>query len=131
MPIAPLSPRRTRLRTKALRLAEQTYPPVVAPLPGETVGVGIPVIIVTFDVPVTGKANVQKHMHVTSTPAQPGNVSHGCTGMSTANADWLYHMSVRGDVLETTGTGRPMELGDGYGDWKLSYANHTTGSALS
>ena len=21
------------------------------------------------------------------------NVSHGCTGMSTANADWLYHMT--------------------------------------
>ena len=22
------------------------------------------------------------------------NVSHGCTGMSTSNADWLYHMTV-------------------------------------
>ena len=34
------------------------------------------------------------------------NVSHGCTGMSTDNADWLYHMSVRGDVVEYVGTDR-------------------------
>ena len=34
------------------------------------------------------------------------NVSHGCTGMSTANADWLYHMTVRGDVVEYVGTDR-------------------------
>ena len=38
------------------------------------------------------------------------NVSHGCTGMSTANADWLYHMTMRGDVVEYTGTDRPMTL---------------------
>ena len=35
------------------------------------------------------------------------NVSHGCTGMNTDNADWLYHMSVRGDVVSTPApTGR-------------------------
>ena len=59
------------------------------------------------------------------------NVSHGCTGMSTANADWLYHMSVRGDVVEYTGTDRPMELSNGYGDWNLSFAEYAEGSALS
>ena len=32
------------------------------------------------------------------------NVSHGCTGMSTANAGWLYHHSQLGDVVEYTGT---------------------------
>ena len=31
------------------------------------------------------------------------NVSHGCTGMSTANADWLYHMTNVGDVVQYTG----------------------------
>ena len=36
------------------------------------------------------------------------NVSHGCTGMSTDNAGWLYAMTQRGDVVEYTGTDRPM-----------------------
>ena len=38
------------------------------------------------------------------------NVSHGCTGMSTADADWLYDMTQRGDVVEYTGTDRQMTL---------------------
>ncbi len=48
------------------------------------------------------------------------NVSHGCTGMSTANAAWLYNMTLRGDVVEYTGTDRPMTLTNGYGDWNAS-----------
>lgn len=59
------------------------------------------------------------------------NVSHGCTGMSTANAGWLYNMSRRGDVVEYTGTDRPMELTNGYGDWNLDFADWSSGSALS
>jgi len=59
------------------------------------------------------------------------NVSHGCTGISTANADWLYHMTRRGDVVETVGTDRPMEFGNGYGDWNMSFADYKKGSALS
>jgi lipoprotein-anchoring transpeptidase ErfK/SrfK len=58
------------------------------------------------------------------------NVSHGCTGMSTSNADWLYHMSRRGDVVETTGTTRHMTLTNGYGDWNESFAQYQQGSAL-
>jgi lipoprotein-anchoring transpeptidase ErfK/SrfK len=59
------------------------------------------------------------------------NVSHGCTGMSTANAGWLYNMSRRGDVVEYTGTDRQMELTNGYGDWNLDFADWSSGSALS
>jgi lipoprotein-anchoring transpeptidase ErfK/SrfK len=59
------------------------------------------------------------------------NVSHGCTGMSTADAGWLYAMSRRGDVVEYTGTDRPMTLENGYGDWNLSPAAWKQGSALS
>lgn len=59
------------------------------------------------------------------------NVSHGCTGMSTADAGWLYAMSRRGDVVEYTGTDRPMTLENGYGDWNLSQADWKQGSALS
>jgi lipoprotein-anchoring transpeptidase ErfK/SrfK len=59
------------------------------------------------------------------------NVSHGCTGMSTADAGWLYGMTVRGDVVEYTGTDRPMTLTNGYGDWNASFADWKSGSALS
>ena len=270
-----------RFRTDDLTLDEQTYPSV-APLQGETVGVGMPVVV-TFDIPVTNKASIEKHMSVTSTPRQPGawhwlsdqevhwrpksywkagssvdvdvdinsipagagifgqesrhvsfdigdahvykvnmdthqmrvfsngsllrtipittgeepkfttrsgvkvilekfrekrmnsetigidrnspdgydiddveyamrvtysgefvhaapwsvadqgsaNVSHGCTGMSTANAGWLYNMTIRGDVVEYTGTDRQMELTNGYGDWNLDFAEWSSGSALS
>ncbi|MBF4160543.1 L,D-transpeptidase [Nocardioides acrostichi] len=59
------------------------------------------------------------------------NVSHGCTGMSTENAAWLYAMSRRGDVVVTTGTnGSQMDLTNGYGDWNESYAQYRQGSAL-
>jgi lipoprotein-anchoring transpeptidase ErfK/SrfK len=271
--------RTAKFHTQALTLDEQTYPSV-APLAGETVGVGMPVIV-TFDVPVTDKAAFEKHMTVTSKPAQPGawhwlssteahwrpksywkagtdvhvdvdvnsvpagngiygqesrelnfhvgdahvyrvnmvshqmkvfsngkllrtipittgqqptyttrsgtkviiekfaskdmnsetvgitgadayniegvqwamrltysgefihaapwsvgsqgyaNVSHGCTGMSTANAAWLYAMSRRGDVVEYTGSDKPMTLDNGYGDWNESFKQYEQGSALS
>ncbi len=271
---------RATAATEVLTLDQQTYPSV-APLQGETVGVGMPVVV-TFDVPVTDKATFEKHMSVTSTPAQPGawhwmsdnevhwrprtywqagtdvtvdvdvnsvpagggvygqesrevgfrigdavvskvnaqthqmqtfvngaltkttpittgkagfttrsgvkvimekfrsrrmnsetigiandsaegydlddveyamrltysgeflhaapwsvgsqgqsNVSHGCTGMSTTDAKWLYDRSKRGDVVEYVGTDRPMTLTNGYGDWNASFPEWKSGSALS
>jgi lipoprotein-anchoring transpeptidase ErfK/SrfK len=59
------------------------------------------------------------------------NVSHGCTGMSTENAGWLFAMTRRGDVVEYTGTDKPMTLTNGYGDWNESYSAYRKGSALS
>jgi lipoprotein-anchoring transpeptidase ErfK/SrfK len=271
--------RTSRFHTEDLTLDEQTYASV-SPLQGETVGVGMPVIV-TFDVPVTDKASIERHMSVSSTPRQPGtwhwlsdtevhwrpktywqagtdvsvdldinsvpagagiygqesrrvdfhvgdanvykvnaathqmqvfqngsllrnipittgksgfttrsgtkvviekfqtkrmnsetvgisqnnpefydiddvkyamrltysgefihaapwsvgsqgyaNVSHGCTGMSTANAAWLYNMTRRGDVVEYTGTDRPMTLDNGFGDWNASFADYAAASAL-
>ena len=58
------------------------------------------------------------------------NVSHGCTGMSTADAAWLYDMTLRGDVVEYTGTDRWMTVENGYGDWNLPFADYRSGSAL-
>ena len=268
----------SRFTTQELALSQQTYPSV-APLQGETVGIGMPVIV-TFDVPVTNRASFERHMHVTSTPAQPGswhwlsgtearwrpksywkagtrvsvdadvngvpagagifgqlskhvsfkvgdahvyrvntrtdqmrvfsngkllrtipittgqqpayttrsgvkviiekfaskdmnsetvgitgadaynikgvkyamrltysgefihaapwsvgyqghaNVSHGCTGMSTDNAAWLFDLSRRGDVVEYTGTTRPMEPTNGYGDWNIPFKEYRTASAV-
>ena len=65
--------RRTRssFSTVDLTLDEQTYPSI-APLAGETVGVGMPVIV-TFDVPVTDRASIEKHLKVTSVPKQRGS----------------------------------------------------------
>jgi lipoprotein-anchoring transpeptidase ErfK/SrfK len=59
------------------------------------------------------------------------NVSHGCTGMSTANAEWLYNNTNVGDVVEYVGTDRGTDLTNGFGDWNLSFADYRSGSALS
>jgi lipoprotein-anchoring transpeptidase ErfK/SrfK len=61
---------RTVFRTDDLTLDEQTFPSI-APLDGETVGVGMPVIV-KFDVPVTDRASIEKHLSVESTPRQRG-----------------------------------------------------------
>ncbi len=58
------------------------------------------------------------------------NVSHGCTGLSTADADWLYHMTNVGDVVEYTGTDKQMTLTNGYGDWTEPFSVYRQGSAL-
>ena len=58
------------------------------------------------------------------------NVSHGCTGMSTDQARWLYSISKRGDVVEYTGTDRPMTFTNGFGDWNQSFREFASGSAL-
>jgi lipoprotein-anchoring transpeptidase ErfK/SrfK len=58
------------------------------------------------------------------------NVSHGCTGLSTANADWLYHMTNVGDVVEFSGTDKQMTLTNGYGDWTEPFSVYRQGSAL-
>ena len=61
----------SKFSTEDLTLDQQTYPSV-APLNGETVGVGMPVIV-NFDVAVKDKASFEKHMKVTSSPAQKGS----------------------------------------------------------
>ena len=57
----------------ALTLDQQTYPSI-APLSGQTVGIGMPVIV-GFDVPVTDRASIEKHLHVVSQPCPEGHVA--------------------------------------------------------
>jgi lipoprotein-anchoring transpeptidase ErfK/SrfK len=59
------------------------------------------------------------------------NVSHGCVGMSTADAAWLYSLTKRGDVVDVTGSDRRMEPTNGYGDWNVSWRDYRAGSALT
>ncbi len=61
-----------------------------------------------------------------SVPSQgERNVSHGCLNVSDENAKWFYGISQRGDVVDITGTDRPMELTNGLGDWVLSWEDWT------
>lgn len=63
------------------------------------------------------------------------NVSHGCVGMSTANAQWLYDLSNIGDVVEVTGTSNPQNLGNGITvwneDWDEWLAESQTGAVMT
>lgn len=133
----------------------RTIPITTGEQPAYTTRTGTKVIIEKFDsktmnsetVGITGAdayniENVQWAMRLTysgefihAAPWSVGsqghaNVSHGCTGMSTEDAGWLYAMSRRGDVVEYTGSDRPMTLDNGYGDWNASYREYRQGSAL-
>jgi lipoprotein-anchoring transpeptidase ErfK/SrfK len=59
------------------------------------------------------------------------NVSHGCVGMSLADAQWYYNQTLRGDPVIVTGTTRHMEPGNGWTDWNTTWAAYKAGSALS
>ncbi|MCW2811017.1 MAG: hypothetical protein JWP61_1475 [Friedmanniella sp.] len=58
------------------------------------------------------------------------NTSHGCVGMSTADAGWLFNQVMIGDPVVTTGTSRGIEPLNGYTDWNASFATYKKGSAL-
>lgn len=58
------------------------------------------------------------------------NVSHGCTGMSTADAKWLYDRSRRGDVIKYVNSPRALEDRNGWTDWNVPWEAWTSGSAL-
>ncbi len=60
------------------------------------------------------------------------NTSHGCTGMSTANAHWFFDNVRPGDLVKVIGSqGHEMEpFGNGFGDWNLSWSQWLKGSAL-
>ena len=59
------------------------------------------------------------------------NVSHGCVGLSTDNAGWLFSRTNIGDVVEFTGSDRKMEPGEGMGVWLYSWDEWKALSAVS
>ena len=59
------------------------------------------------------------------------NVSHGCIGMSTTNAQWLFNLAKVGDPVVVTGTNRGLEAGNGWTDWNVSYDKWKSQSALA
>jgi hypothetical protein len=50
--------------------------------------------------------------------------------MSLEDAQWVYNLTRRGDIVEVTGSDRWMTLENGYGDWNLPFPEYQAGSAL-
>ncbi|MFJ9718261.1 Ig-like domain-containing protein [Streptomyces sp. NPDC101213] len=61
------------------------------------------------------------------------NVSHGCVGMSTENAEWFFDNVREGDIVQVVNSdGDTMEtFGNGFGDWNLDWKKWREGSALT
>jgi lipoprotein-anchoring transpeptidase ErfK/SrfK len=67
-----------------------------------------------------------------STSAQgTANVSHGCTNMAPADAEWMFTHSKMGDVVNFTGSTRAFKPTEGIGVWVYSYAGWKAQSALA
>lgn len=59
------------------------------------------------------------------------NVSHGCTGMSTADAKWLMDNSKVGDVVHFVNGSRALEQDNGWTAWNTTFDEWAKGSALA
>ncbi|GAA3751497.1 L,D-transpeptidase [Streptomyces tremellae] len=60
------------------------------------------------------------------------NVSHGCVGMSTDDAEWFFDTVRPGDIVQVVNSGGDeMEpFGNGFGDWNLDWKKWQKGSAI-
>ncbi len=60
------------------------------------------------------------------------NVSHGCLNVSTANAQWFFNNTKRGDIVEVRNTvGGTLSGVDGLGDWNVPWSTWQAGNAAS
>jgi lipoprotein-anchoring transpeptidase ErfK/SrfK len=61
------------------------------------------------------------------------NLSHGCTNLSPADAEWYYGFAQIGDPVtwKNTGTSQVIPVGDGWGDWNLDWATWSKGGLLA
>jgi lipoprotein-anchoring transpeptidase ErfK/SrfK len=60
------------------------------------------------------------------------NLSHGCTNLSPADAEWYYGFAQIGDPVSwtNTGTDKTIPVTDGWGDWNLDWATWSQGGLL-
>jgi len=60
------------------------------------------------------------------------NLSHGCTNLSPADAEWYYGFAQIGDpvTFTNTGTGQVIPVEDGWGDWNADWATYSQGGLL-
>ncbi|MBY8876514.1 L,D-transpeptidase [Actinacidiphila acidipaludis] len=102
----------------------------------ETVGIGGSD---AYDLPVYWATRVTwSGEYVHAAPWSEGsqgsaNVSHGCTGMSTENAEWFFEHVREGDIVRVINSHGPTmtPFDNGFGDWNLGWAQWKQGSALS
>jgi lipoprotein-anchoring transpeptidase ErfK/SrfK len=58
------------------------------------------------------------------------NCSHGCVRQTVAGARWFYNLSLRGDVINITGTTRKLEWNNGWGYYQMPWKTWIKGSAF-
>jgi hypothetical protein len=58
------------------------------------------------------------------------NCSHGCVRQTIAGARWFYNLSLRGDVINITGSSRKLEWNNGWGFYQMPWKTWVKGSAL-
>jgi len=58
------------------------------------------------------------------------NVSHGCTNMAPADAEWMFNHSRVGDIVKYTGSSREFRPSEGIGVWVYDFAGWKARSAL-
>lgn len=58
------------------------------------------------------------------------NVSHGCTNLSAAAADWLMGITQVGDLVTVKGTEVTLDQGNGWTAWNVSWDEFARGRAL-
>ena len=58
------------------------------------------------------------------------NVSHGCTNMAPADAQWMFNNSKMGDIVKFTGSSRPFSPTEGIGVWVYDFVGWKAQSAL-
>ncbi|WP_329261557.1 Ig-like domain-containing protein [Actinoallomurus sp. NBC_01490] len=58
------------------------------------------------------------------------NCSHGCVRQSVAGARWFYNLSLRGDIINITGSSRKLEWNNGWGYYQMPWKTWVKGSAL-
>ena len=59
------------------------------------------------------------------------NGSHGCIGLSTADAKWFYEQVHLGDPVTVLHSVDTVAVNNGYGDWNVDWATWKRGSALA
>jgi len=58
------------------------------------------------------------------------NVSHGCTNLAPADAEWMFNNSRMGDIVNFTGSSRAFKPTEGIGVWVYDFAGWKAQSAL-
>jgi lipoprotein-anchoring transpeptidase ErfK/SrfK len=58
------------------------------------------------------------------------NVSHGCTNMAPADAQWMFYNSKMGDIVNFTGSSRAFKPTEGIGVWVYDFNGWKAQSAL-